>query len=435
MASAAAVAIEASSFLCPVCREDFSHPKILPCTHLVCRHCLLTLLDTGDHLLATCPLCRASIVPLDAQGHGDLDLDRFVDDLATDLVTMVKVEARNVLRGKDVCLCDRNVPATVFCLHCYEKLCAACAKVHQRLPATRHHRTEALCSLTTEQLLTMRPPPPCPTHPHLPTDRFCLTHQHLVCVECLSLSRGGCQNVASVPEAASRERAKLKGQGERLTKKMRRLDEQIKLQNRQKKTASTSVSSQNDLEKQRNMIAAYSDLIQRLLSADDAPLLMMSCKLQTWLDKMEAWEAPDAPEIAEADDDDFEVVDRNVVVGNEDVVEEVVGWIAAFGRLTLKLLECPSAVEAATPAAAYEDHQQDSGGNLSRTRPCLARENSSPCRQCADDIVALDKGDMHTCHQCTRVRFACETCGYVVTLRHSDGFKPEVSACPGCGGC
>nr|KAG5712431.1 hypothetical protein BaRGS_011405 [Batillaria attramentaria] len=51
---------EANDMECPVCHEDFSQPKILPCAHLLCRDCLVTWLKSEGE--AECPLCRCAIV-------------------------------------------------------------------------------------------------------------------------------------------------------------------------------------------------------------------------------------------------------------------------------------------------------------------------------------------------------------------------------------
>nr|KAG5712434.1 hypothetical protein BaRGS_011408 [Batillaria attramentaria] len=45
---------------CPVCHEEFSQPKILPCAHLLCRDCLVTWLKSEGE--AECSLCRCAIV-------------------------------------------------------------------------------------------------------------------------------------------------------------------------------------------------------------------------------------------------------------------------------------------------------------------------------------------------------------------------------------
>nr|KAG5712432.1 hypothetical protein BaRGS_011406 [Batillaria attramentaria] len=66
---------------CPVCHEEFSQPKILPCAHLLCRDCLVTWLKSeGD---AECPLCRCAIVA--ASERGSKSCEEVADGLPTDL--------------------------------------------------------------------------------------------------------------------------------------------------------------------------------------------------------------------------------------------------------------------------------------------------------------------------------------------------------------
>nr|KAG5712423.1 hypothetical protein BaRGS_011397 [Batillaria attramentaria] len=66
---------------CPVCHEEFSQPKILPCAHLLCRDCLVTWLKSEGE--AECPLCRCAIVA--ASERGSKSCEEVADGLPTDL--------------------------------------------------------------------------------------------------------------------------------------------------------------------------------------------------------------------------------------------------------------------------------------------------------------------------------------------------------------
>nr|KAG5693405.1 hypothetical protein BaRGS_009878 [Batillaria attramentaria] len=66
---------------CPVCHEEFSQPKILPCAHLLCRDCLVTWLKSEGE--AECPLCRCAIVA--ASERGSKSFEEVADGLPTDL--------------------------------------------------------------------------------------------------------------------------------------------------------------------------------------------------------------------------------------------------------------------------------------------------------------------------------------------------------------
>ncbi|KAL8596381.1 hypothetical protein ACOMHN_054060 [Nucella lapillus] len=496
--AASAVAIGASGLLCPVCHQIFSLPKILPCTHLVCRDCVLTLLK-GDHL-ASCPLCLTPILPAtDAQGQCDLDL--FVDDLATDLVTMAKVEVESVLEGEDVCVCRaRDAAAEAFCARCFVKLCAACARAHSRLPATQNHQLQDLATLNPDQLFRNRPPFPCPTHPHLPSDLFCPRHQQLICImSAASPKHGECPDVVSVPDGARVQRARLREQIERMKKKTKTLEEKIQTRAEADLRAEASFqttrhqitttfhklhqtlemrqqdlleqlnnqldpennghkgktsASRHKLEKRRQMLVTFTDLAERLVNMPDDFLLSMCSQIQPRLDEVEACKVPDVAGKADdtSDETALKVPDvggkaddtggDDVMVFDPESFEEFVEKIATFGAVTNSRRKSSAGNsewvmvdrDDCTPTHHHKDSSESEMTNHPPPPP-LVRQKSEPCSQCADDIVALDNGDLYTCHACTRVWLACDNCGYVVTLRHRDGFRSQVSECPECLDC
>nr|KAG5693997.1 hypothetical protein BaRGS_002295 [Batillaria attramentaria] len=130
---------------CPLCQKPLQDPKLLPCTHLACRDCLVTLLDDDDH--ATCPLCYVIILSDACWVHGDIGT--LVDQLPTDLAIKELVESKDALSGDHVCgACDGDTPATSFCFECDVKLCRGCEKVHSKLAATRGHGVEEMKTLT-----------------------------------------------------------------------------------------------------------------------------------------------------------------------------------------------------------------------------------------------------------------------------------------------
>src|SRR5271163_664913 len=66
---------------CSICLETFKEPKLLPCIHTFCLHCLQTLCkdnDPGDDV--PCPLCKKLFVVL-AGGIEDLTNNFFMIQL------------------------------------------------------------------------------------------------------------------------------------------------------------------------------------------------------------------------------------------------------------------------------------------------------------------------------------------------------------------
>ena len=64
----ASVPVAADYKKCSVCHELFTDPKLLPCSHLLCRHCLISWLQSKAE--ANCPLCRCVIVDPEERSGG-----------------------------------------------------------------------------------------------------------------------------------------------------------------------------------------------------------------------------------------------------------------------------------------------------------------------------------------------------------------------------
>jgi len=84
----AVVCDEPSDMECTVCHEQFTHPKLLPCGHLLCRHCVVTRLKSQPE--AKCPVCGCAIV--EPHQRKDRSLEDIADGFPTDLAMAALVE-------------------------------------------------------------------------------------------------------------------------------------------------------------------------------------------------------------------------------------------------------------------------------------------------------------------------------------------------------
>lgn len=210
MAQAAVVTVSPQE--CPVCHEDYTDPKILPCTHLVCQKCVLSWLKTAGNQ-AGCPLCRQPIMPSADEGKGDFST--FVDALPTDYATKIKIESQKTLSASDVCnICDGSA-ALFFCLQCDTKLCSSCSKVHSKLPCASNHAVKELSSLTAEQLAADRRFP-CNEHQEEAAELYCSLHEELICFLCTASTHQTCTGVKNFAASATTKRKELEDQNKRL---------------------------------------------------------------------------------------------------------------------------------------------------------------------------------------------------------------------------
>ena len=203
MATAAALD-EPSDMECTVCHEHFTLPKLLPCGHLLCRHCLVSWLKSQPE--AKCPLCRCAIVdPKERKGRS---LEDIADGFPTDLAMAALVEADRLLSKPHVCCVCVNVAAVSMCLNCGDMLCQSCTKAHRKLSALKHHKVENLTSLTVEKLAASRPAT-CGVHDDEIAKVYCPTHGASICLLCATTDHRQCPEVTNLETRMDQARAEL----------------------------------------------------------------------------------------------------------------------------------------------------------------------------------------------------------------------------------
>ena len=200
----ASVPVEPNEEECSVCHEQFTEPKLLPCGHLMCRHCLLSWLKSQAE--AKCPLCRCAIVePAERESES---LEDIADGFPTDHVMAALVESRQLLSKDHVCQACVTQAAASLCLNCGDLLCSSCVTIHGRMSATRHHTVEALTSLMPEKIAANRPSP-CAVHADETCKLFCPTHGVSICNVCATSRHRSCPEVKDLEEKVEEARAVL----------------------------------------------------------------------------------------------------------------------------------------------------------------------------------------------------------------------------------
>ena len=200
----ASVLVEPSKEECSVCHEQFTAPKLLPCGHLLCRHCLLSWLKSQAE--AKCPLCRCVIV--EPEERGSKSLEDIADGFPTDLAMAALVEADRLLsKGHNCCVCE-DVAATCLCLNCGDVFCQSCRKLHNKQTATKHHQIKDLSSLTPDMIAANRPAT-CAVHADETCKPFCPTHGVSICHVCATSRHRSCPEVKDLEEKVEEARAVL----------------------------------------------------------------------------------------------------------------------------------------------------------------------------------------------------------------------------------
>uniref|UniRef100_A0A1X7SX29 RING-type domain-containing protein n=1 Tax=Amphimedon queenslandica TaxID=400682 RepID=A0A1X7SX29_AMPQE len=109
---------------CPVCLEHYTNPKILPCHHSFCQHCLegLPLDKKNETYYLSCPTCRHHTA-LPEEGAGAFPVAFHLNNLK-EMYSLMKKTA--VLPTCEATCIDHGKPLELFCETCDTAICVTC---------------------------------------------------------------------------------------------------------------------------------------------------------------------------------------------------------------------------------------------------------------------------------------------------------------------
>ena len=185
---------------CPLCHGTYTDPRVLPCLHSFCKHCLEGYLhDHGPAATLNCPTCHQE-VPLNSVGVEGLPSSIFISNILDVMVSQDDYENGELEDIRWCNSCDEGSRASSICKNCHEYLCNNCVKAHQRVRLTKDHYIECIqtksylprniapsvplgspsfSSLTGDKQQT-----PCPKHEHEVLRLYCDTCASPICREC-----------------------------------------------------------------------------------------------------------------------------------------------------------------------------------------------------------------------------------------------------------
>ena len=125
---------------CSVCRSPFTEPKILPCFHTFCLHCLNELQRTsGKHGEISCPECRRKFQVPGSGYPKDLPANFRMNSLL-DVMAIQKCNVDGVKCGN----CEKTSAQSFYCFKCCAFWCDDCIAAHNIIRANKDHRVLAI---------------------------------------------------------------------------------------------------------------------------------------------------------------------------------------------------------------------------------------------------------------------------------------------------
>ena len=186
---------------CSVCMSTFTDPKILPCFHTFCLHCLNELQRTsGKHGEITCPECRRKFQVPGSGYPKDLPANFRMNSLL-DVMAIQKCNVAGVKCGN----CDKTSAQSFYCFKCCAFWCDDCIAAHNIIRANKDHRVLAIKEFQDQDIEDVLKRPVFCQIEHQESEElkfFCKNCENAICNTCaITLHEGHAklllQNVAS----------------------------------------------------------------------------------------------------------------------------------------------------------------------------------------------------------------------------------------------
>ncbi|CAG9859609.1 unnamed protein product [Phyllotreta striolata] len=230
--------LDDAKFRCPLCKNQYEDPRILPCLHTFCLKCLEQLEQTDfsvwnddDDAQKTssssgsikassagsgytsdkpddlspgkcffCPSCGSSAdLPIEGVG-GFLPNYPLLHKMLS-----ANVNPSNYNHLCDVCTSDKSI--TFRCIDCSINLCDVCEENHHKQNPSQKHKIATLGEAAKQPLMCLR-------HPDMELVLFCSSCSQVICKDCLSNAHRD-HSCEPVSKAIKYHQAKLKSLADR----------------------------------------------------------------------------------------------------------------------------------------------------------------------------------------------------------------------------
>ena len=135
---------------CPVCFDHYTNPKILPCHHSFCEHCLerLPLDKKNESYYLSCPTCRHR-TELPEKGVGAFPVAFHLNDLK-EMYSLTKKTA-NLSNFQGATCSGHGKPLELFCETCDTVICVTC-----QVRNHKHHEYDLITDSYTKHCQKLR---------------------------------------------------------------------------------------------------------------------------------------------------------------------------------------------------------------------------------------------------------------------------------------
>ena len=190
---------------CPVCTNRFTNPKLLPCLHSFCLHCLQRIQATsGIRDTILCPECRRNF---NIPGNNDLNTlpTNFRLNSLLDALPVTECKTSGVKCGN----CDKRRQESAYCFTCCSFWSEDCLSLHKRIKTFKEHHALALKDFRDEDFENiLKQPTFCAKHEKKELELFCRVCKTTICNSCALIDHEGHAKIA-LEDAAKEKRLRI----------------------------------------------------------------------------------------------------------------------------------------------------------------------------------------------------------------------------------
>ncbi|XP_048578195.1 tripartite motif-containing protein 45 isoform X2 [Nematostella vectensis] len=209
---------------CSLCIEHFNDPRVLPCFHSFCRHCLeeLAVHSEGKGKLV-CPLCKAEfqISPADVPS---LKVN-FMINSTLSVLLLTSEDSKK----KPACeSCDSGEPAQGRCNECDHFVCEQCISAHKRFQPVQHHTILSFDEIKSGKLLAMSEASFCTKHKDEKLKLFCESCKEVICRDCTVVDHKN-HDYLFTSDVIAREKEEILGRAKKVASKITNIEQAMAL--------------------------------------------------------------------------------------------------------------------------------------------------------------------------------------------------------------
>lgn len=216
---------------CPICLENYTKPRYLPCLHTYCEECLTDYISTAynkEENGFSCPTCR---MPNKVEVSENISPKMAAAGFPINHMIMTLLDQRDI-ENKDVSCnpCSkrgRKEPGKFWCYSCSAALCEACGEFHTSLPILADHRIAPLEDSSDVPVLASTAHDVCEIHAGKKLEMFCQDHDVACCATCTMVNHRKCETVITLFDAAKSFKETSANTTESVVKEIQSLIEQF----------------------------------------------------------------------------------------------------------------------------------------------------------------------------------------------------------------